>query len=149
MNIQSKYVGEIDIEEQDIFSFEKGLPAFESETQFVLLPFGQDQVFQILQSVKSPEVAFVVASPFSLFQDYQVKLPESLQEQLMIQKEDDVAIFTILTLKEPFKDTTANLQAPVIFNVKEKKGKQLLLNDSPYERKHRIFPKELAEEGQR
>jgi flagellar assembly factor FliW len=71
--------------------------------------------------------------------DYQVKLPDATIEQLEIVSEEDVATFIMLTVQEPFQETTANLQAPIIINATKQKGKQLLLSNSEYETKHTIF----------
>ncbi|MFD2705628.1 flagellar assembly protein FliW [Salibacterium lacus] len=142
MNIHTKYFGEVTIDDNSIIRFDHGLPAFEDETAFVLLPFSSDEVFFILQSVHTPQLAFVVTDPFQFFNDYQVEVPDSVIEQLEIEKEEDVALFVMLTLEEPFSKTTANLQAPVLLNMKHQKGKQHILSESPYERKHFIFPQE-------
>ncbi|MFB5661000.1 flagellar assembly protein FliW [Alteribacillus sp. HJP-4] len=140
MKLQTKHNGEIEIDSRRVLTFELGLPAFENETSFVLLPFSNDEVFFILQSANTPTLAFVIANPFHFFPDYQVKLPDAVMEQLDIEKEEDVGIFAMLTLQEPFKKTTANLQAPIILNLKAQKGKQPVLNESGYERKHYLFP---------
>ncbi|SFQ24799.1 flagellar assembly protein FliW [Salibacterium halotolerans] len=146
MNIQTKYFGEIRIEENSILRFEQGLPAFEDETAFVLLPFTSDEVFFILQSIHTPQLAFVMTDPFQFFDDYQVEVPDSVIEQLEIEEEKDVALFVMLTLEEPFSETTANLQAPILLNMKVQKGKQHILSESPYERKHFIFPQDSQAE---
>ncbi|MFZ4451061.1 flagellar assembly protein FliW [Salibacterium aidingense] len=142
MKLQTKYLGEIEIKEEQILNFEQGLPAFEDETAFVLLPFSSDEVFFILQSIHTPSLAFVVTDPFHFFDDYQVEVSDGVIEQLDIEKQEDVALFTVLTLQEPFSRTTANLQAPIIINMAEQKGKQIILSESSYETKHSIFSQE-------
>ncbi|GAE26515.1 flagellar assembly factor FliW [Halalkalibacter wakoensis JCM 9140] len=139
MKLETKYQGLIEVSEEQIIAFEKGIPAFESEMSFVLLPFEEGTPFYVLQSTKTPEVAFIVISPFDFVTGYQVKLPDSTLEMLEIEQPDDVATFVMLTVKDPFQDTTANLQAPVIINSKKQKGKQLLLSDGPYKTRHAIF----------
>ncbi|WP_240374387.1 flagellar assembly protein FliW [Bacillus piscicola] len=144
MKLQTKHIGEVEINREEWITFAHGLPAFEEETEFVLLPFDDEKLFYMLQSVHTPEVAFIVVNPFPFFQGYEVKLTDQVVEQLAIENESDVAIFSILTVQEPFKNTTANLQAPIVINMKEKKGKQFVMSDSPYETKHYLFPKTAA-----
>ncbi|NEU30257.1 flagellar assembly protein FliW [bacterium LRH843] len=139
MNIHTKYQGQIEINEDQVITFENGIPAFENETGFVLLPFDEKTPFFVLQSTKSVEVAFIIVNPFQFVPGYQVKLPDATIEQLAIEKEEDVATFVMLTVREPFTETTANLQAPVIINVAKQKGKQLLMSDSSYTTRHSIF----------
>ena len=62
-------------------------------------------------------------------------------DQLSIEKETDVGVYTILTIQDPFEKTTANLQAPLIMNTKNKQAKQLILSDEKYNTKHRIITK--------
>lgn len=139
MNIETKYQGELDINEDHIITFAQGIPAFEEETSFILLPFEQDTPFFVLQSTKTVEIAFIIVDPFQFVSKYEVKLPDATIEQLAIEKEEDVAIFVMLTVREPFTETTANLQAPVIINTAKQKGKQLLMSTSNYKTKHAIF----------
>ncbi|KIP21273.1 Flagellar assembly factor FliW [Anoxybacillus ayderensis] len=139
MNIETKYHGTIELSDMAIVSFENGLPGFEHEKQFVLLPI-HDSPFTILQSVKNKDVAFVMIEPFSYFPTYEVELDDTTCEQLNIQAENDVALYVILTVAEPFTNTTANLQAPVVINVHERIGKQVILTNTPYKTKHRLFP---------
>ncbi len=139
MNIQTKYHGEIKVNEQEIWHFEKGLPGFPDEKQFVLLPLPNNDVFMILQAVQTPYIAFVITNPFLTFKDYEFKIDDSTLEQLQLESEKDVAVYSILTVKDPFVNTTINLQAPLIFNVKNHQAKQMILNDSPYHTKHLLF----------
>ncbi|MDT8858785.1 flagellar assembly protein FliW [Alkalihalobacillus sp. MEB130] len=149
MKLETKYQGHIEVDEKTVLMFEKGIPAFETETSFVLLPLEEGTPFLVLQSTKTPEVAFIVINPFEFVPGYEVKLPDSTIEALEIEKPEDVATFVMLTVKEPFNDTTANLQAPVIINANKQKGKQLLMSNSPYETKHAIFKETVTTKGEK
>jgi flagellar assembly factor FliW len=139
--IQTKYHGEIEINKDEILHFEKGIPGFLDEKEFIVLPLSEDQTFSIMQSLTTLYVAFVIASPFHFFQDYEFKLEDSIVEELDIKDEKDVWVFLILSVGEPFEKTTANLQAPVIMNSSNHKAKQVILNDGRYKTKHSIFQK--------
>ena len=139
MKLATKYQGEIEISQDQVIHFSSGIPGFPEEKEFVLLPFLEDMPYFILQSVLTTELAFVVVDPYPFFPEYQYKLTEAQVESLKVENQDDVATFVILTLKEPFADSTANLKGPLVINVKEKLGKQLILNDSTYVTKHLLF----------
>lgn len=147
MKIQTRYLGDIEIQSEKIIHFENGIPSFLDEKKFILLPFNESTPFYILQSIKTPELGFVVVSPFDFFPDYQVKLADSTIEALKIINEADVAIFTILTVQEPFTNTTVNLQGPVVINTNNQKAKQISLNDSNYHTKHFLMPQTVGQEG--
>ncbi|MDV5128732.1 flagellar assembly protein FliW [Bacillus velezensis] len=138
MIIKTKYHGEIRIDEGQIISFENGLPGFNEETQFVILPLSEDSPFLALQSVKQEHIAFIVASPFIFFKGYEFDIDQATLELLHIEDIEDVEVMAILTLEEPFENTTANLKAPIIVNKKEMKAKQIILHDASYETKHLI-----------
>jgi flagellar assembly factor FliW len=140
MKLRTKYHGEIEINEKDIFHFEHGIPGFLDEKQFVLLPL-KDTSFIILQSVKTPALGFAMIDPFIYFKDYDFELDEQSVAQLQLSSEKEVAVYVILTVADPFDNTTANLQAPIVLNYEKRLGKQVILANTPYKTKHRLFPK--------
>ncbi|WP_017726241.1 flagellar assembly protein FliW, partial [Halalkalibacterium ligniniphilum] len=92
MKIVTKYSGEIEVSDERIIEFEAGIPAFEEEKTFVLLPFDEDTPFYVLQSATTKDIAFIVVNPFDFFPDYKVKIPDATVEQLEIEREEDVAL---------------------------------------------------------
>ncbi|AKU26378.1 flagellar assembly protein FliW [Geobacillus sp. LC300] len=143
MNIDTKYHGTVAVKGEDIIRFPHGLPGFADEKRFVLLPLA-DTLFVILQSVETPALGFVLIEPFSYFPTYEFELDEATVEQLDIESERDVAVYVILTVADPFDNTTANLQAPVVINARKRIGKQVILSNTPYKTKHRLFPEKVA-----
>ncbi|WP_191557265.1 flagellar assembly protein FliW [Metabacillus idriensis] len=139
MFIQTKYHGETIIDEAQKVTFEHGIPGFIEEKHFIMLPLEEGSSFFILQSIQSPNTAFVVTSPFFFFKDYEFDLDESTKELLMIESPNDVEVYVILTVSEPFTNSTANLQGPLILNKGKKLGKQLILNQPEYTTKHRLW----------
>ncbi|VEF46912.1 Flagellar assembly factor FliW [Bacillus freudenreichii] len=138
MNIVTKYHGTQEIRSEDILKFDGGIPGFPEEKEFVLLPL-DESILTVLQSVRTPEVGFVVADPFSFFSGYDFQLSESAMEQLELAKPEDAVVYTILTVQDPFEKTTANLQAPVVINSKNNKAKQVILNEVNHKTRHLLF----------
>ncbi|EIJ80517.1 hypothetical protein PB1_09157 [Bacillus methanolicus PB1] len=132
MNITSKFLGEVEIKEEQIIHFPNGLPGFEDEKQFVILPLEENSPFAVLQSTENSHVGFVVVYPFAFHPNYAFDLPEEEIAKLEVESPKDCLTFAIMTLKEPFTDSTINLKAPIIVNVKAKCGKQLILHDTDY-----------------
>jgi flagellar assembly factor FliW len=135
MKLRTKFEEIVEIKESDILKFEQGLPGFEEEKQFILIPM-EGTPFSILQSVATIELAFVTADPFVFFKEYDFELSALVQEQLHIGKSSDVLVRVIVTVSEPFDKSTANLQAPIIINQKSNAGKQVVLTDSRYQTRH-------------
>ena len=130
MKITTKFLGEIEISEQDILMFEHGLLGLEDEKQFVLLPLDADLPLAMLQSINNTDIGFVVAFPFAFKKDYSFDISEEDREQLQIEKQEDVLTYAIVTMKETLQDSTINLLAPVIINIGTKCGKQIVLQDN-------------------
>ena len=149
MLIQTKYHGEKDIDPEHIITFEKGIPSFENEKKFILLEFGEDTTYFIMQSINTPALAFLLTDPFQFFPNYKFAISESIIGTLKIGNKEDVATFGILTVKDPFDETTINLNGPIIINTKEKLGKQLVLNDGNYHTKHLLFPQKTSTREER
>lgn len=136
MEIQTKYQGMVDVPENEVLHFENGLPGFSDEHRFVVSLFSKDTPFFILQSVTTSLLAFVLADPFAFYKDYDFTISDSVVDQLRIKQAHDAAVYVILTLQDPFEQTTANLQAPLIINHHAQKGKQVVLDHSPYGTRH-------------
>jgi flagellar assembly factor FliW len=141
MNIQTKFHGKQEINTDEIIKFSSGIPGFLDEKEFIILPIEGTDLY-VLQSVRSQQVAFIVTDPFLVFPQYEFDLPQEAIEALEIQSEKEVATFVILTVKEPFQETTANLQAPVIINQNKKLGKQHILTNTSYQTRHKIVTQE-------
>ncbi|MGM9923424.1 MAG: flagellar assembly protein FliW [Bacillus sp. (in: firmicutes)] len=141
MKIMTKYHGELQADEKELWHFPKGIPGFPDEKKFLLYPLADNEIFSILQSAAHPDIAFVAASPFSFFRDYEFTLDESAIAILGVEDAHDVLPLVILTLGESLESSTTNLQAPIILNVKNRQGKQVILHDAPYHTKHTINEK--------
>ncbi|MGD6990966.1 flagellar assembly protein FliW [Sutcliffiella horikoshii] len=144
MKIETKYHGLIEVLEEEVVRFPNGLPGFLEEKEFAIIPFTEDGTFYILQSVQTPELGFVLTNPFSFFPDYDFNLENQTVDALELDSPEDVTVYTVLTMADPFHLTTANLQAPVVLNVKKKRGKQVILTGSPYQTKHNLFSEAIA-----
>jgi flagellar assembly factor FliW len=138
VNIETKYFGTMLIDQQDIIQFENGIPGFPEEKQFIFLPLEETE-FLVMQSIKTPQLAFITSSPFTFFKDYEIKLSDTVVEQLQLKSELDVTILVILSVQKPFSQTTTNLVAPIVINTVQKLAKQVILENTPYETKHLLF----------
>lgn len=140
MKIETLNFGEIEIDENKIIRFQQGIPGFEEEKEFVVvLNEDQDNPFHFLQSVTNPELSFVIINPFEMFSDYDLLVPEIAIDILKIEKEEDVIIYTIVVIPEEMEKMTTNLVGPIIINVEQRLGKQVILDDERYSTKHFIF----------
>lgn len=139
MELHTKYHGVVKIEEEEIIQFVHGLPGFLEEKDFILLPLDENSPYFIMQSVMSPELGFVVTEPFWFLKNYEFELTSYEKEALKISQDSQIKVLTILSLKDPFTDTTVNLQAPIIINNSKTLAKQIILDVANYSTRHRLF----------
>ena len=69
--ITTSRFGEIEAAEDAIIHFGTGIPAFEEEREFLIIPYEEGSPYVFLQSVKTPELAFLMTMPLIFFPDYE------------------------------------------------------------------------------
>ena len=143
MKIQTLRFGEIDIEENRVFTFEIPIIGFDSLKKFVLLDVNQDSFFKWLQAVEDPGLAFPVVSVFSMGFDYSVDLPDSVVEKLKISNVESLLVMNIASIPQDNpQGTTINLLAPLVFNLDEQVAGQVILSGSGYDISFPLFKKQ-------
>lgn len=137
MNIATKYFGEIDAQESQVLTFPKGLFAFEEETAFLLLPFsGSDGTLLCLQSVATPQLAFVVMNPFALDPAYAPILQPEELEAMGVKDSRELAYYVLCVVKNPVSTSTVNMKCPVAVNEDTGRCMQVILDSDAYGMRH-------------
>jgi len=132
MKVRTLLFGDIEIGDEYKIEFVSPILGFEDEREFVLIREKDDSPFFWLQSLKTPELAFLLADPFIFFPDYSINIEDS-------HIGEKIAIYVIVALNEDFKLSTANLIAPIVIDIESKKAFQIVLEDSPYTTRHYLF----------
>jgi flagellar assembly factor FliW len=139
MELNTKMHGLKEYEEKDIITFNKGLPGLEELKKFILFSVEENEMFSILHSIDDKDIGLVVISPFLKFKDYEFKLSDEKLKELMIQSNEDVLVVNTVTLHSDIENITTNLKAPIIINIKERLGEQIILDSDKYFIKHPLF----------
>ena len=138
--------GELEIEEQDVVRFADGIPAFEDEHEFVVLPYEEGTPYMFLQSMATPELAFLMTDPFVFFPDYSFELDDENMDKLEIKTMDDVLVCTLISIpRSGVADMTTNLLAPVVINRHTMQARQIVLEKTQYTTKQRLFPEKKGD----
>lgn len=147
MKVKTRDFGEIEVSEENIIFFKEGIPGFDEEKEFIIiLNEDEDNPFHHLQSVKNPNLSFIIINPFEVFKDYDIIIPQTAIDKLKIEKPEDVLIYSIVVVPEDIRKMTVNLLGPIVINHKKRLGKQVILEDSRYSTKHFIFAQDFQEE---
>ncbi|MGO4180747.1 flagellar assembly protein FliW [Paenibacillus sp. MCAF9] len=118
--------------EQLIYQFEQGIPGFEHLNDFVFEEVGNDLPMKLMKASEDETISLLVASPFLFYPDYEWELPETVKQELSINGEEDVEVWSVITISTDFANATINLLAPIILNKRTLAGKQLILHDNTY-----------------
>lgn len=144
MIIETLSMGTLEVREDQVFHFAKGIPGFDEEADFALVAL-EESPFWVLQSVKERGHSFLLADPFTFYPSYEFELPDDEAEELGI--ESDVLVRCIVTLKEQVEASTINLLAPIIFNPNGLTGKQIVIHRTSYHTKHSLLQEQLVADG--
>jgi len=136
---------EIEVDEKDVIELPAGLIGFPELKRYVILNHDENSPFKWLQSLDDGAIAFVIINPLLFRADYTVEVNEAEVSDLSIDKEQDAVISVIVTMPSDPQKMTANLKAPLIFNLKNRKGRQVILNNPDYTTRHNIMDE--AEKG--
>lgn len=133
MEIKTTRFGDIEVDDDKIITFKKPILGFPNETKYVLFPHKEGSYFFWLQSVENPALAFPVLSPSLFASDYEFEVDDETQSILEIEKAEDVETLVIVTVPQGNpREATANLLSPLIINLKNNCGAQIILDPNIY-----------------
>lgn len=139
LKVTTTRFGEIEVNVSDVIELPAGLIGFPELKRYVLLDHDKESPFKWLQSLDDGAIAFVLINPLLFKPDYTVEVTEAEVSDLTIQSEEDAVISVIVTMPSNPQNMTANLKAPLVFNLKNRKGKQIILNSQEYTTRHNIM----------
>jgi flagellar assembly factor FliW len=145
MDIQTSRFGVISVEEDRIMTFAQGLLGFPEHSRFALIQTSDENYFFWLQSVDDPSLAFIITDPTTFFRDYQIPIREEMQEELSLEDASHATAFVICNKVGDW--LTGNLLGPLVVNVKNRRGTQVVLTDKRYTTRQpllRLQPEVLA-----
>ena len=116
-----------------------GLLGFGSAKSFVIIDLESQKPFKWLQSIDDPSTAFVLSDPLHIQPSYCAVIRRTDLLPLGDFKDDQLVLSVILTITDRPEDITANLCAPLIFNLANRNGIQYVLNEQKYPVRYRIF----------
>lgn len=150
LRVKTTRFNDIEVKEEDVIELPSGLIGFPELKNYVLLDHDKDSPFKWLQSLDDGAIAFVIINPLLFKPEYTVEVSEAEVSELILENEEDAVISVIITMPSNPQNMTANLKAPLIFNLKNRKGRQVILNSSSYTTRHNIMEevkKRSAEEN--
>ncbi len=147
LKIKTGKFGEIEIDKSAIFDFVSPIIGFKDLKQYAIVDYKPDSPFKWLQSIEDMDLAFPITLCSFFGINYQFDIPDEEAQLLEIESADDVFVCNIANIPSSNpQGATINMLAPIIVNLKNKKAMQIILKNTDFEVRHKLFEKENTEE---
>lgn len=124
--------GTIEAPAEAVMHFVSPMWGFDGHTDFALLPAARQGLWWFISTGDTP-TTFVLADPFMAQSDYSIDLNETERDELHLQSESDALALVMLAMPAMAGEAvTANFRAPLVFNVSDRRVKQVVNRDDRY-----------------
>ena len=134
MEVRTTRFGVVQIAEDRVIQFPKGLLGFTNHTRFCLLEPGEDACFFWLQSLEEPSLAFVITDPSLFVPEYSVPIRPEQMVELKLTRVDDAKVMVIVNKVD--QTLTDNLQNPLMINTVDCITEQFVLAEKRWTTRH-------------
>lgn len=140
MIIETKFFGQLTIDESTIVNMVEPVLGFESVHRYTLIS-DQELGTSIywLQAIEESSVCFILVNPAAFTLRFPSKLSPETFALLQATTLEELDFAYILTVNDALESATVNLKSPIIFNPVTKQAAQVILSeDLPL--RERLFP---------
>ncbi len=137
MEVQTSRFGRIEVADDRMIVFAKGLLGFAEHKRFCLLQPNEEACFFWLQSADDPDLAFVITDPSLFVPDYAFGVRGEQMEDLRLEKLEDAQVSVIVN--KVGEKLTGNLQGPLVVNTMAKVGEQFVLAEKRWTTRHELM----------
>jgi flagellar assembly factor FliW len=136
ITVQSSRFGPMEIAEDSIITFSKGLIGFPDATKFVM--FDHKPPFAWLHSIEDQALAFVVMDGSQFLPQFELAPPHN-EPEMDLKDNDDYAILVVVTVRGDPTLTTANIKAPLFVNLRNRRGAQVIYDDPNFPTRFALY----------
>ncbi|MFO0948673.1 MAG: flagellar assembly protein FliW [Planctomycetota bacterium] len=136
MLIRTHRFGDLDVAEESVIHFPEGLVGLSQFKRFVLLEDPESPDLIWLQSADEPRFVLATIRASKLGQMYAVEIQDEDRKTLNLKDPEEAEAFVVLNRVEG--KFYANLRGPVIVNIAEMLGKQIVLTNPAYGVRHPV-----------
>lgn len=137
MQVRTTRFGTVEIAEDRVIHFAKGLLGFGEHKRFCLLEPQEDSAFFWLQSLDDPGLAFVVTDPSFFVPEFSVPIRAEQLGELSLKRLEDAQVFVIVNKVD--QTLTGNLQGPLVINTLNRQGEQFVLAEKRWTTRHPLI----------
>jgi len=130
--VASDVLGPLTVGRAEVLQFPQGLYGFPECKSWVLVATKRDGLFW-LQSAEHAPLAFLLVDPFTHFPGYAVDLSSADLARVGTSEPSEIVVLAVVTVgSRDGTPPTANLQGPVVLNMRERHGFQIVLSVEGY-----------------
>lgn len=142
MKINTRIFGEIEIADDKIIDFENGIIGFPDLKHFTLLhdeEKGTNAGIRFLQSIEEPSFAMPVIDPLIVKPDYAPEVNDELLASTGTLTDENILVLVTVSVPSDLTKMSVNLQGPIVINVEEHKGCQIIVEGNSYPVRYPIY----------
>lgn len=126
-------------DEQNIIYFKEGILGFEDIHEYLLYHEDDNNIIWSLQAAGSDIPSFIVVDPYTVLSSYNPQLSKQQLEFFGEADSSNLCFLAIAVIKPELTDSVINLKAPIVIDINTKEAKQIILEDSEYPIRYRLF----------
>lgn len=127
MQLETARFGTTDVDEKSILFFENGIFGFEQLKRFIVIECEQTEPIQWLQAIDDMDISLPIVNPFLVKSDYEIEVENDELSEIGTQNENEMIAFNVLVIPQDIPKLTINLAAPILINVTNNRGKQIIM----------------------
>ena len=143
MFVDTKWFGTIEISDEKIITFDKGIMGFEDHKKYTIVYNSEREdarTIMWLQSIDEKNLAIPVMAPEIVCPDYDPIVEDELLKLIGDDiKNADLVVLVTLTVPQDLTKMTCNLKAPIIINADTLRGCQMIADNDEYVVKYPIY----------
>ena len=140
--VHSTSFGPVPYEPQAVIEFPRGLPGFDDRRRFVAVRFPESDPVILLQSLENPELCFITLPVLAVDPEYRLEISAEDLASIGLPPVhrpkigEDVLCLAVVAIRE--SASTANLLAPVVVNLQNRKAVQAVAPASGYSHRYAL-----------
>lgn len=144
MKVETKWFGTMEVRDEQILTFEKGIIGFEDWKEFTLIYDAEKELEETtiywLQAIDEPTLALPIMDPQLVYQGYDPIVEDAIINTLGDNIADaNLLVACTMTVPEKLENMTINLKAPIIINLDTNRGVQVIAENDDYQVRYPIY----------
>lgn len=145
--LETKNFGALRYEAETVLDFPRGIPGFEERRSFLALHFADTDPLVYLQSVEDPALCFLALPAPAVEPAYSLRVEREDADLIGLTSVaprigEEVMCLAVLSLRP--EGPTANLLAPIVINLRNRRAVQAVAPESGYSHQHPLIAQEAV-----